>query len=261
MPPKKKKLLPPPENPRGIYRRREFDPSRHCGHPVDRSVEYHRERRDKTIRRIDELIGFAQSQGRDLTKSEAKELEWRNRILVNIEKHILKREAEGPDERPCMNVKGYRTDHPDVGLCRKHCICKGRDGGHLGYGSRKLQDAELRDLIQDMEASEEDILNLDPDVIVLRAKIKLFLNKKQDFDPETVKSLTLLSEQLRKTIESINDKKFKTMITKDVFDLILFRMAEVLMKHVVDQEILERIQQDWARIAVETGSKARRRLA
>ena len=62
-------------------------------------------------------------------------------------------------------------------------------------------------------------------------------------------------------IDSIADKKFKSMITMDTFNLLMYRMAEVLMKHVSDPEVLERIQLDWAKISVETRAGGRKQLA
>ena len=251
-----KKVYP---NGKGPYTRRPYDALIHCGAKVDRNKEGLREKIEHARRFIAELEEIKKD--RVLTMPEKLRYARRVKFLNWASARLKKIEDQGPDNRPCVKRKGQGTDHPDVGLCRFHCACKGRDGGHLSYYSRKSRDKRLEDIIEEMRQSGEDVLDLEPDVYMVRAKLKLFLEDKQDFEPETVKSLTLLAEQLRKTVDSIADKKFKSMITMDTFNLLMYRMAEVLMKHVSDPEVLERIQLDWAKISVETRAGGRKQLA
>lgn len=238
---------------RGPYLRTQYDESKHCGFAIDRNPESLRARIEKYAVVIGELEALQQQ--RELTKYELIKLRRKQRIKNVVERKLTQLEEQGPDDRPCVKTKGQGTDHPGVGYCRFHCSCKGRQDGHLSYYSRKAKDKKLQTLIDEMDASNEDALNLMPEIYLLRAKVKLFVEEKQDFDPETVRSLTLLSEQLRKTVETVNDKKFKTMISHDVFNALLFRMGEVLTKYVADQEILDKIASDWQRISVDAAEK------
>ena len=243
-----------PKKPRGPYAsRREYDAIRHCGHAVRRDPEYFKESIDKKQKLIEEL----QARGieRELTVHEKKLLKRAGRVMGFHTQALKNIEAMGPDGRPCVKGKGQGTDHPGVGKCSFHCECKGREGGHLSYYSRKAKDKKLADLMDEIDQSNMDVLNLEPDVVLLRAKMKLFIEDRADFEPETVRSLTLISEQLRKTIETINDKKFKSMITREMFDLVMARIGDVVARHVTDPEVLERILVDWQKISVEASNK------
>lgn len=234
-----------------LYKRREFDSKIHCGHFVDRDPESMRKRLEGYEAKLAEFDAL----GRELTIQEKKHYARKGRMAHFMRLGIQKIERDGPDDRPCIAKKGSGTDHPGVGLCRFHCACKGRPDGHLSYYSRRAKDQKLQGLIDEMDAAGHDILDLTPELLMLRAKMKLFLDEKVDFDPETVKSLTLIQEQLRKTIETVNNKRYQTMLSRETFDLILMRMAEALMEYVTDPEILEKIQLRWSKISVETSAK------
>jgi hypothetical protein len=235
--------------------RRPFDPQKHCGAVVERDPAKLRDKRDSLQRDIDELR--ATQQTRTLTPGELKRLGRRVRSVHFKDLTLRKIEEEGPDDRLCVMFKGARTDHPGTGLCAMHCACRGRVGGHLSLYSRRGLDKKLAQLIDELEASGMDLLDQTPELLMLRAKLKLYVDARQDFDPETIKSITILQEQIRKTIETVNNKKFQTMITKETLDLILFRMAEALMKYISDPEILQKISVEWERISVETNPKKR----
>lgn len=243
----------------GFNKRKPYDANKHCGHPMRRDPEFFRESVAKKQRQLDELKALGET--RELTIYEKKRIIRTGRTMGFAMESLKKIEALGPDDRPCVKSKGQNTDHPGVGLCAFHCECKGRDGGHLGYRSNKLKDKALADIMDEIDQANMDVLNLEPDVIMLRAKMRLFLDKKQDFEPETVRSLTLISDQLRKTVETINDKKFRSMITREVFDTIMSRIGEVVAKHVSDPEVLERILLDWQKVTVETSGKRVKQLS
>lgn len=229
-----------------------YDAEKHCGAAVERNVDVLREKLEKSKRALEHYIDL--SKERKLSILEAtrfKKVSQRVRFRQIV---IENAEARGPDNRPCVKSKGQGTDHPGVGFCQFHCVCKGRAGGHMSYYSRKARDTKLSDVIDELEQSAEDVLNLEPDVLLMRAKIKLFLDDRQDFEPETVRSLTLLADQLRKTVETINDKRFKASLSVETFQIIQYRMAEVLMKYVSDPEILDRIADDWKKIAVDNAT-------
>lgn len=237
--------------------RRAFDPSRHCGAPKDRSIETLQARMVKNQAFVDEVQ--LASEERELTALEKIRLKRKLLTLSYGRTQMEKLERFGPDDRPCMLKKGQKTSHPGIGLCYLHCECLGKADWHFDDKftySPKNRKLRLRKVMDDMEAANHDLMDMQPLLLLLSAKVKDFSDQKgDDLDPETVKSLSLLTEQIRKTVDSMNDRRFKASISMDVYNLILFKMAEVLMKHVQDQELIERITADWERISVETGSK------
>ena len=111
-------------------------------------------------------------------------------------------------------------------------------------------------LMDEMAVANHDLTDLSPEILTLKAKTKLFIKQAGDnVDPETIKSLTLLTEQIRRMIETINNKKFQASITKDVFDTIMYRMGEVVSKYITDEQLLQQIAEEWTRIRVDTKPK------
>lgn len=244
---------------RGAYNRRSFDSGKHCGAPVDRDPESLRARLLKYRGAIDEFRSI--ESGRSLTPLEKKRLGQKCSIAHLTEIKLKKLEEDGPDDRPCMQSKGHGTDHPGVGLCNAHCECKGRADGHLSTYGRRVKDVKLGEYIDKLQAANTDILNLEPILLMMIAKFQLFLDEKQDLEPETIRSIALIQDQIRKTVDTINDKKFKAMISLDVYTAINARMGEVVGKYVQDQEVLERIILEWDRIKVDTNTKQARQIA
>ncbi len=246
-------------NPRGTYRRRVRDPLKHCEGVVDRNEDSLRAKIEKYDIEIAELEAIKAE--RNLSGFERKKLG--NKIFARRgnQKKLDSILAYGPDDRLCMKTKGQGTDHPGVGLCLKHCVCKGKQGGHLTKYGRRTKNKMLQEKMDELEAAGTDLLDLMPEVLMLKAQVDLFNDEKIDFDPETVRSLTLLAEQLRKTVETVNDKRFRAMMTMDMFNAIMARMGEVITKYVTDPEILDRIVSDWSKISVEASVKRGTRLA
>lgn len=242
--------------PAKIYKRTAFDKDTHCGGPVDRTMDTLSGKRDKYERKIADYQANP-----NITEKEKKYVSVLQRRLSFTLVKINKIERYGPDERPCMNKKGFKTSHPGSGLCSFHCDCKGRANFHLtnkfSYSKRAVS-KRLSAIIDEMEAAGHDLLNLEPDVVLLRGYIRLFVESKNDLDPETIKSLTSLSEQLRKNIETINNKKFKSMITMEMFQMLMYRMGEVVSKLVNDPEVLQRITDEWQKISMDTREKQTR---
>jgi hypothetical protein len=233
--------------------RKPYFPDKHCGHPIDRSVDSLRTKRSVVIQKT---IALQEQQAvGPLTKSQQSTLQWLGRRVEFYSRAIEKIQRDGPDDRPCMQPKGRGTDHPGAGKCKVHCECRGTHGGHLSTYSRRSKDKKLSEFIDELEASEMDLLDQAPELLMLRAKLRLFLDAKQDFEPETIRSITFLQEQLRRTIETINNKRFQQMISVEVLNLLLFRMGDVLHKYISDPEVLNRIAEDWNRIAIETSPK------
>lgn len=243
-----------------IYHRRPYDSSKHCGAPMDRSVEGLMAKAAAYRASLAELEELAKTQ--TLTLQQRRRFKRKGRMAHFTDREILKIQENGVDDRPCMNPKGLRTTHRGTGMCNSHCECKGNQEFHLSSNrySRKTLDLKLREKIDEMEAANHDALDLEPMLMMLDAKVQLFLDEKQDFDPETVRSLAILTDTIRKTVETINNKKFQASISVEMYNLILFKMGEVVADLVKDQEILDKILQRWDRIAVETAPKRLRAI-
>lgn len=248
--------------PRGVYTRRLYDESLHCGVPKDRSLAFLMEKREECLRKIADLQALGESQELNVQQKTVLKRKGQRAGFFAIE--IEKIEKYGPDDRPCMNRKGVKTTHPGVGSCASHCECKGRENFHLSnklnYG-RKARNPRLRQIIDEMEAAGHDLLDIMPEMAMLKATIKLLCEEREDLlSPETVKSLAILQEQIRKTVETANNKKFQSMISLEIFNTLMYRMAESMMKYVTDPEILDKIQMDWQKISVETTAKKNKQI-
>lgn len=250
---------------RGPYQRRTYDPDRHCGVPVDRSRERYEGDLQKAKAILEELATLATE--RELTFPEEARRKRKVRKVAYTQQKLDLLERDGPDDRPCMYVKGHGTEHSGVGLCVRHCKCRGRmvrGCEFAGEGRRsvksRMKDKKLRDVMDAIEQSDQDLLNLEPYVLMLQAKIEIFCEEKPDTGPDSIKSFTLLTEQLRKMIESINDKKFKAMIGIDMFHLIMERMGQVVARYVDDPDIVDKIASAWQAISVDALEKKNRAL-
>lgn len=249
--------------PRKIYKRRAFDPDIHCGNPKDRSEANLLERRAGYQAKLSELEQI--SRERELKVQEKIRFKKQVALLAAIHASLAKLEKYGPDDRPCMQRKGFGTTHPGVNLCKFCCECNGRQDYHfqnkLTYSPKK-QKMRVAGLMDEMARANHDLLDMEPMLMMLHAKAKDFVAQKgDDLDPESIKSVTLLTEQIRKTIDSMNDKRFKASISVDMYNLVLFKMGEVLMRYVTDQELLDKITDGWSKIAVEEmGSKRNQAL-
>lgn len=243
--------------PRGVYTRRLYDESLHCGAPKDRSLEFLIAKREECLRKIADLQALGESQELNVQQKTVLKRKGQRAGFFAIE--IEKIEKHGPDDRPCMNRKGVKTTHPGVGSCASHCECKGRENFHLSnklnYG-RKARNPRLRQIIDEMEAAGHDLLDIMPEMAMLKATIKLLCEEREDLlSPETVKSLAILQEQIRKTVETANAKKLASMLSIETYNLALLRMGEVVAEFVQDPEVLDKIIGKWDRITVETAPK------
>lgn len=236
-----------------LYRRRTFDPDKHCGAPKDRSPETLKEKIERGEARLAAIReGFAGGEPTVIDLSRLKRIGQRVSFygieLAKIEKH-------GPDNRPCMNRKGQGTTHPGINLCENHCECKGKQDWHLDNKSTyspKNRKLRISKILDEMAMANHDVMDMEPLLMTLEAKMKDFIDQKgDDLDAESIKSATLLAEQIRRQWDSMNDKRFKASISMDMYNLILYKMSEVLMKYVTDPEILDKITDGWSRIAVE----------
>ncbi len=115
--------------------------------------------------------------------------------------------------------------------------------------------------MEEMALAQHDVMDMEPLLMALEAKMKDFIEQKgDDLDAESIKSATLLAEQIRRQWDSMQDKKFKTMMSMDVFNLINMRMGEAVAEFVTDPELLEKIMRKWERISVEASTKNNRAL-
>ncbi len=253
--------MPDPKRP-STYRRRPYDPQKHCGFAKDRSVEFITAKIEKGQARIDAID--AQLAGAEPSVIEKTRIKRIGRRVAFYRQELEKIQKYGPDDRPCMYVKGQGTTHPGTGHCKNHCECKGKQNYHfenkLTYSPRKTK-LRVRGLMEQMAVANHDLMDMEPVLLALHAKTKDFMEQKgDDLDPESIKSITILMEQIRKTVDSMQDKKFKTMMSMDVFNLINAKMGMVVEEFVKDPEILEKILTKWSMIQVETGSKRTQEL-
>ena len=89
-----------PENPaeeRGPYKRRQYDPYKHCGHPMDRSRERYEGDQQKAHAVLDELAVIASE--RALTFPEEARRKRKLRTIEFAQKKLELLDRDGPDDR------------------------------------------------------------------------------------------------------------------------------------------------------------------
>lgn len=248
---------------RGPYVPRPYDPEKHCGAPVQRDPKILQGRLDEIEVRIAAYRARVDA-GEDLGPRDGAKFKYSLLLAVRLQDRIGK--AVVGDDRPCIQLKGHGTDHLGNGSCRSHCFCKGKPNMHASgkkhgvYSSSKS--AKLLEYLDKLDEAGTDLLDLTPDVKMLRAKIMQFCDESEGLlSADQVKGISLLAESLRRMVETINEMKLRTAITKEVFDVIQQRMAEIVMKYITDPDILEKIAVDWSRILVDPATKRQRAIA
>ncbi len=90
-----------------LYQRRTFDPDKHCGAPKDRSVEGITAKIERGEERLAAIrAGF----NGDPTVVELTRIKRIGGRVAFYKQELGKIIAHGPDDRPCMNRKGMKSD-------------------------------------------------------------------------------------------------------------------------------------------------------
>lgn len=178
----------------------------------------------------------------------------------------------------CRNPLGYKTPHVGQGRCWLH-------GGlaPIKTGLHSLvKHARLRDLIAQLEQTDQQLMDLEPETKLMRALVIDFVNRYDEFIDKLDTWYDALDinqrtqdlppiprrypdlEDASKLIEAVSriaERQHKITregsVTLDVFRGLMAQMGLIVAKHVEDDKALARIEDEWSKIMVDPKSFVR----
>ena len=178
----------------------------------------------------------------------------------------------------CHNPKGFQTPHLGDGRCWLH-------GGltPIKHGLTSLvKHGRLKDMLESMREVEHNLMDLTPEVEMIRALVLDYLNRYDDFVDQLetwynaldadradnglppvprripdLESAGQLLEQTTRMVERMHKMKREGSITLDMFRGIMSQMGMTVAKHVNDPSTLDKIEAEWSQIMVDPRSFVR----
>jgi len=178
----------------------------------------------------------------------------------------------------CQHRAGYRTPHVGEGRCYLH---GGRTPIKSGRYSR-ITHSRLRHLMDQMQESDAQVLDLEPEAQLLRAMVIDYINRYEQFvdelhrwavatqkakgkgaPPPKLELLSLfdakdLVEGVSRVVEKIHKITASGSLTLDTFRRVMEQMGLVVATHVSDPDTLRAIQRDWSSVMVDAKSTVRK---
>lgn len=176
--------------------------------------------------------------------------------------------------RLCVQRKGSRTPHLGEGKCWLH-------GGltPIKHGLNSLvQHGRLKDMIRKMKEIDHDILDLSPEINLLRALTIDFVNRYDSFTDHletwydaidekrrnnedhplppvprkfpTLEDAGTLLEAISRMVERVHKITREGSITLDVFRGLMNQMGQIVAMAVDDPAILQKIEEGWSQVMV-----------
>ena len=163
----------------------------------------------------------------------------------------------------CLAKTGSRTLHPGVGPCAMHETSKKPYDSTARY-RHAIREGTVRAQLVKLGKTEDDILDLAPEVQMMRALIIDFVNnydettnalilwfRDQGTRPKGIPDLAQaaqLLEAVSRMVERIHRIQTTGSISLDMFRRVMEEMGVVVARHVRHGETLDAIEQDWSRI-------------
>lgn len=181
--------------------------------------------------------------------------------------------AVKPNGWKCQLPAGSQTDHPGTGKCWIHAD---PDRADTIYRYRGIRQKTVRDRLRQMQAVERDVLNLVPDIQLVRAMVIDYVERYEELAEailhwyktgkqrpsavpdlgEAIKALEMISRM----VERVHRINATGAISIDTFRRILEQMGIIVARHVADGRALEAIEAEWSRVVVDTRSQSPRAL-
>jgi hypothetical protein len=171
----------------------------------------------------------------------------------------------------CQNPAGFATEHVGQGRCKFHGGC----GGNLKHGRYSLINrASIREQLDKLKSVEEDVLDLTPEVELLRAVIIDYVNRYDTLtealfawhnsflDPmmqkkERPKQVIDISDVSRmigsvaNVVSQIHKIRTSGAISLETLKRVLESMGIAVARHVKDDAALRAIEAEWRTIRLE----------
>jgi len=177
--------------------------------------------------------------------------------------------ARKPNGHPCALPAGFQTDHPGTGACWIHGE---PDRADTIYRYRGLRQKTVRARLRQLQTVERDVLNLVPDIQLVRAMVIDYVEKYEELVDallywyktgkqrpskvpdlgEAIKALDTISRM----VERVHRIQSTGAISIDTFRRILEQMGIIVARHVSDGRALEAIEAEWSRVVIDTRAGA-----
>ena len=181
--------------------------------------------------------------------------------------------ARKPNGWKCQLTAGFQTDHPGTGACWIHAE---PDRADTIYRYRGIKQQTVRKRLRQMQAVERDVLNLVPDIQLVRAMVIDYVERYEDLSEailhwyktgkqrpsnvpdlgEAIKSLEIISRM----VERVHRINSTGAISIDTFRRILEQMGIIVARHVRDGRALDSIEAEWSQVVVDTRTQSARAL-
>ena len=184
--------------------------------------------------------------------------------------------SEGYRDQRCRNPAGARTDHHGQGRCYLH---GGRSVKKSGRYST-IDHERFREKLGQLEAIEQDVMDLVPEVQLLRTLVVDYVERYEAFyeallawhadSTKTSKPRKILDisdvgnliEKIGRTVHRIHQIHASGSITLDTFKRVVEAMGIVVAQHVEEKTILDAIEAEWSQLALDPRESPKRpRLA
>lgn len=171
----------------------------------------------------------------------------------------------------CRKPAGWGTDHLGQGRCRRH-------GGNVAKRTIKfghyslIQHDRIKNVLERLSTVEMNALDLMPEVNMLRAMTIDYVNRYEEFveammawyaDPDTkarprrvmdIQDASHLVESISRVAQRMHQIQSEGAISLETFKRVTEHMGVIVAKHVSDPLVLNRIEQEWMELALDTKS-------
>lgn len=180
--------------------------------------------------------------------------------------------------RYCRQPLGYKTPHVGSGRCYLHGgLTPIKTGMHS-----MIKHTRLKDLLTELEKTDQEVMDLEPEVKLMRAMVIDFINRYDDFVDQLetwynaidagrsdqklppiprkfpdLNDASQLIEGTSRIVERIHKITREGSITLDVFRTVMSRMGAVVAGCVADDRMLKKIEDGWQEILVDPKSFVR----
>lgn len=167
----------------------------------------------------------------------------------------------------CKNPAGARTSHLGVGRCRRHNGDSMRFLKHGRYA--QVKHARIREILNDLVSVESQVMDLVPEMNLLRAMTIDHLNRFDEFqealmawyaDPESntrprkimdISDAASLIEATSRVVQRMHQINSEGAISLETFKRVTELMGMIVAKYVKDPLALNSIEAEWMELALD----------
>lgn len=167
----------------------------------------------------------------------------------------------------CKSPAGARTSHLGVGRCHRHNGDSMRFLKHGRYA--QVKHARIREILNDLVNAEAQVMDLVPEMNLLRAMTIDYLNRFDEFqealmawyaDPEAnsrprkildISDAASLIESTSRVVQRMHQINSEGAISLETFKRVTEHMGMIVAKYVKDPSTLNAIEAEWMDLALD----------